>query len=632
MSIRSIQKEPRRLLQRLRRRKRGLTLLEVAGALGIVAVAGVGFAQMAADSQLATKDKATAVRLKEVTDAATAYVRSNYPQIVAVAPLNAPIQIGIVAGEGSAGGLQDLQSAGFLGSNFQNRNAYNQQHAVQVIKRAPAAAGGPERLEILVNTYGGNPISDRSLPRVATLVGAEGGYIPQAASAYSAAGTVQGNIIGAYGGWRAPTAYYAGAGATAPTTGHVAATLGFDGTSILADFLYRFAVPGMPEANRMHTSIDMLANDINNLKRITGSGGGNSIDLSTANRIDIQDDLSINRDTTTGRDLSVGRGATIAGAGLAGQPSLTLLQGDLKVGQGSVDVAQDAAVGRDATIGRDAVVDGQVYTDVFASKKGVNYAVSPLTTTTVSTLNPDFLNADTMVYGSVIGKGISTPNPSSAQVLNAAKGMSFEAAQKYIRDVSAQYDAEVKAKAGTATTAVRLGELLPRYVARGIYVVYQNGEVKAYQNGSLETVGSSGRVPYPITRDAKTGAESYGCGIGDRQIYLSKMDDSYSKNLQELISVSVSPGEVYCPPHESVGGPCTQQNPTASLSAGTLNLASTANVTPGSDAWYVSLGGTEPGRDASGNFVPRQVLAQTFCHYQFTEGGSYALSERGLNR
>ncbi|MFC6048171.1 shufflon system plasmid conjugative transfer pilus tip adhesin PilV, partial [Methylobacterium hispanicum] len=198
MSIRSIQKEPLRLLHRLRRRKRGLTLIEVAGALGIVAVAGVGFAQMAADSQLATKDKATAVRLKEVTDAATAYVRSNYPQIVAVAPLNAPIQIGIVAGEGAAGGLQDLQSAGFLGSSFQNRNAYNQQHAVQVIKRAPAAVGGPERLEILVNTYGGNAISDSSLPRVATLVGAEGGYIPQAASAYTAAGTVQGNIIGAY--------------------------------------------------------------------------------------------------------------------------------------------------------------------------------------------------------------------------------------------------------------------------------------------------------------------------------------------------------------------------------------------------------------------------------------------------
>ena len=140
MSVRSF-RPPKGILKRIRNRKRGLTLLEVAGALGIVAVAGVGFANMAAESQLATKDKATAVRLKEVSDAAAAYVRANYPQIVAAAPLDTPVSIGVVAGEPSPAGLQDLQTAGFLGSNFQNRNPYNQQHAVQVIKRAPAAAG-----------------------------------------------------------------------------------------------------------------------------------------------------------------------------------------------------------------------------------------------------------------------------------------------------------------------------------------------------------------------------------------------------------------------------------------------------------------------------------------------------------
>ena len=86
MSVRSF-RPPKGLLKRIRNRKRGLTLLEVAGALGIVAVAGVGFANMAAESQLATKDKATATRLKEVSDAAAAYIRANYPQIVAVAPL-----------------------------------------------------------------------------------------------------------------------------------------------------------------------------------------------------------------------------------------------------------------------------------------------------------------------------------------------------------------------------------------------------------------------------------------------------------------------------------------------------------------------------------------------------------------
>lgn len=637
MSHKSSPPIPRRFVDRMRRRKRGLTLLEVSGALGIVAVVGVGFANMAAESQLATKDKATAVRLKEVADAASAYVRSNYPQIVAAAPLDQAVSIGVAAGEPSTGGLQDLQTAGFLSSNFQNRNPYNQQHAVQVIKRAGSKPGAPERLEVLVNTYGGNMISDRSLPRVATLVGAEGGYIPVAPAAYSAANAEQGTIIGSYGGWRAPVANYAAAGASAPATGHVASTLGFDGNSILADFLYRFPVPGMPEANKMHASIDMTGNDINNLAVIRGQGG----------KLNIQDDLYVNHDVGMGNDLTVGRNAsvgqalTVTGSGLVGQTSLQMAQGDLNVANGSAVVSKDGSIGRDMDIGRDIRAAGVVYSDMFASEQGVNYAVAPATTTTLSTLNPEFLNADTLVYGSVVGKGISTPNPNSVTVKNQVEAITDPVQRAaYLKNLAAAYDAEVRSKAGTTSSAVRLGELLPRYVARGLYVVSSSGEVQAYVSGSLQTVAGGGRVPYPTYKDPTSGGFVPGCGTGEAQIYLSKMDDSYSQDLNQYLGTTrgtlpLQASGTACDQYGCMGvdtSGATTQASVIDVRLGTLNVASNATVTSGGDAWYVALSGTPAGLNGAGQQIPRTVLAQTFCHFNFNDGAQYAGADAGLSR
>lgn len=642
MSVRSF-RPSLRILQRSKRRKRGLTLLEVSGALGIVAVVGVGFANMAAESQLATKDKATAVRLKEVTDAASAYVRANYPQIVQAAALNTPITIGVTANEPGTSGLQDLQTAGFLGSNFQNRNPYNQQHAVQVIKRAANTQGGPERLEVLVNTYGGNLISDRSLPRVATLVGAEGGYIPVAAAAYSAANTTQGTIIGSYGGWRAPVANYAAAGATAPSTGHVASTLGFDGNSILADFLYRFQVPGMPEANKMHASIDMTGNDINNLAIIRGQGGKLNIqdDLYVNHDVGMGNDLTVGRDASVGRNASVGQALTVSGSGLAGQTSVQVTQGDLNVANGSAVISKDGSIGRDMDIGRDIRAAGVVYSDMFASEQGVNYAVSPASTTTLSTLNPEFLNADTLVYGSVIGKGISTPNPNSVSVKNQVEAITDPVQRAaYLKNLAAAYDAEVRSKAGTTNSAVRLGELLPRYVARGLYVVSSNGEVQSYVNGSLQTVGGGGRVPYPTYKDPTSGGFVPGCGTGEAQIYLSKMDDSYSQDLNQYLGMTkgtlpLQASGTACDQYGCMGvdtAGATTQASVIDVRLGTLNVASNATVTSGGDAWYVGLSGTPSGLNGAGQQIARTVLAQTFCHFNFNDGAQYAGADAGLTR
>ena len=65
------------------------------------------------------------------------------------------------------------------------------------------------------------------------------------------------------------------------------------------------------------------------------------------------------------------------------------------------------------------------------------------------------------------------------------------------------------------------------------------------------------------------------------------------------------------------------------VSLGTLNLASTATVTFGGDAWYVGIGGTPTGLNGAGQPVPRTVLAQTFCHFNFDDA-KYGGAEYGL--
>jgi hypothetical protein len=126
------------------------------------------------------------------------------------------------------------------------------------------------------------------------------------------------------------------------------------------------------------------------------------------------------------------------------------------------------------------------------------------------------------------------------------------------------------------------------------------------------------------------------------------MDDSYSVNLANggsggspLIGWTKSQlratgnaffcdssGSCYDPTVNSV----TTDSAITELHPGTLNVASNATVTPGGDGWGVTFGGTPAGLDANGNQIARVVLAQTFCHFQFSEGGTYVASEAGLNR
>ncbi|ALX97504.1 hypothetical protein AV650_28540 (plasmid) [Serratia fonticola] len=78
-------------------------------------------------------------------------------------------------------------------------------------------------------------------------------------------------LHGAGGGWQVNLSSLGLSG----QSGHLVAYLTSDvlaGGAEESDRLYRFKVNGRPDLNKMHTAIDMGANDVNNANNITANG------------------------------------------------------------------------------------------------------------------------------------------------------------------------------------------------------------------------------------------------------------------------------------------------------------------------------------------------------------------------
>lgn len=367
---------------RNKRRGRGLSLIEVAMALGITAIAMVSVMQLMTQSTAQVRASATADRISQVLEATQNYVSANYTQLVAAAGPGTPLVIPVGRSSptgaipGGPSGLPSIQGGGFLPSSYVDVNPFGQRHAVLV--REPST----NMLEVMITTYGGRSIPDGDLGRIASKVGAVGGFMMA-----NQPGGVTGNIQGAYGGWRVPASTWANSTAT-PQAGRVMATLGFNNGEVLNDYLYRRDI-GQPEANRMHTGIDMNGNPINNVSLLTGSGGvlrvdrdlnvGRNIDaqgtlvtqgaistqsnVTAANDVRAFNNLTSGNDVIAGRDFYASRNSRAIGSVQAGT---TVVAGsDVTAGRdvGSnqhVTARFDMAAGRNVTAVGSVTADGNV--------------------------------------------------------------------------------------------------------------------------------------------------------------------------------------------------------------------------------------------------------------------------------
>ncbi|MHB1669621.1 shufflon system plasmid conjugative transfer pilus tip adhesin PilV [Thiomonas sp.] len=87
-----------------------------------------------------------------------------------------------------------------------------------------------------------------------------------------------GQACGAFSGWKIATSGYAGLG-----PGSLLGLLAFNSAGQLnQQYLYRVAVPGLPQLNQMQTNLDMGNNNVNNAQNISASGQIHAIGTSNA--------------------------------------------------------------------------------------------------------------------------------------------------------------------------------------------------------------------------------------------------------------------------------------------------------------------------------------------------------------
>ncbi|MFC3941540.1 shufflon system plasmid conjugative transfer pilus tip adhesin PilV [Pseudomonas gingeri NCPPB 3146 = LMG 5327] len=209
-------------------------------AFSLMTVIGANLASKWMDSQnyqIAAQQQQTAA------DAAAKYLKDNISAVLALATPTVPAQITVAM----------LRNTNYLPAGFSDTNAFGQ--SFLVLARSPA----PNQLESIVITTGGETIDEIGTREIAENLGGTGGFIP-----VSNASIVQ----GVRGGWQITLSNYG----MNPGVGHTASALFLQDGSLANDYLYRNAIPGKPELNRMNTDLDMGANNVNNAANITASG------------------------------------------------------------------------------------------------------------------------------------------------------------------------------------------------------------------------------------------------------------------------------------------------------------------------------------------------------------------------
>lgn len=226
---------------------RGGLLISMAIVLGIVLIAApIGLERYSNYIEEQTW-VVTATHLSTVSQGARRYVKDNYDTL-----LNQVKGGGNVTVTG-----QTLRDKGYLPAGFSLTNN-NAQTYILAVTRNPAQT---DKLVAFVLTAGGQNIAFKGQRYIAQNTSGLGGYIEPV------------NVAnGAGGGWQVNLSSLGLSG----QSGHLAAYLTSDvlaGGAEESDRLYRFQVNGRPDLNKMHTAIDMGANDLNNANVVDANTG-----------------------------------------------------------------------------------------------------------------------------------------------------------------------------------------------------------------------------------------------------------------------------------------------------------------------------------------------------------------------
>ena len=258
------------------RLSRGLGLFEGLLALGLLGLLVLGATVFFETQALEKRGRLAAVQLSVLAEAAGAYAHSSFPALLTQAQAG-PSEIA----------LSSLKAAGSLTADFSEVDALGRGYRVLML------AAGANGFDLLaVETV---PAGDTVRP-AAALLEAAGPRVGLAGPSRLSGPTVDADL-----------ASFRAAFSGAPAEGALAALRRFDHSSVYGDALYRVAIPGFAEANRMEADLDMAGNAIE---------GAGTIEAAS---LEVEADLSAGGDLAVTGDLVVGRAVRASGTVEAGE-------------------------------------------------------------------------------------------------------------------------------------------------------------------------------------------------------------------------------------------------------------------------------------------------------------------------
>ena len=285
------------------RPSRGLSVFGALLALGLVGLMVLGAVAFFESKALERRGRLAAVQLAVLADAAAGYAHSRFPALLAQAQ-GGPVELT----------LATLKADGALTGEFSETGALGRGYRVLVMA---AGAGAFDMLATETVAAG-----DTVRP-VAALLEGTGPRIGLAGQSRLSGPTVDADLS-------AFRAAFAGA----PAEGALGALRRFDHGSVFGDALYRVAIPGFAEGNRMEADLDMSGHAIERAGRIEAAS------------LEVETDIEAGGDLTVTGDLVVGRAVRAAGtveAGTGMTAGMARIQGAVTGGSMTVTGAVRAA-------------------------------------------------------------------------------------------------------------------------------------------------------------------------------------------------------------------------------------------------------------------------------------------------
>lgn len=266
------------------RKDRGWALASTGAAL-VILISVVIWGVQRWDEYFARQDwQVSARQVNRFTQAVRAYTGKYYDTLLSSATTTKSV---IVTAD-------MLKNTGFLEPGFSETISSGQQLRAALVRNAT----NTEQLQGLIVSEGGTSLPYMGVRDISVSISAGlGAYIWDSNT----------TVTGANQSWTLPLSAF---GITS-TAGHIATLLTTDDLNEArqdTDRLYRFAVTGKPDLNRMHTDIDMGINNINNAAAVNGKTGNFSGNVSAGGNIAATGNVTANGGMTANNDIRSNNG------------------------------------------------------------------------------------------------------------------------------------------------------------------------------------------------------------------------------------------------------------------------------------------------------------------------------------